>query len=61
MASTMSKKELIAAYKVTHGTFNKWIRKIEGIEQTGKTKRVFTPKEVELIYYHLGTPDGVGE
>lgn len=51
-----NKTELALAYNVSLGTFNKWLSKIEGLNQD-KSTRIFTPKQVALIVKHLGEPD----
>ena len=52
---TQTKSQLTSRYSVSRPTFNKWLNKIPGLEFT-KEKRVFTPREVEKIYTHLGEP-----
>ena len=46
-----SRKELLQLYGVSHPTFAKWIKALalEG-------KRIFTPKEVGMIFELLGEP-----
>lgn len=46
-----SRKELLQLYGVSHPTFAKWIKKLalDG-------KRLFTPKEVGMIFDLLGEP-----
>jgi hypothetical protein len=48
---TMTRKELIQLYTISGKTFAKWISGL-GMEK----KRVFTPKEVQIIYDRLGEP-----
>lgn len=58
--------ELLQLYRndgqLSIGTFRKWIDQAGLIrnykDATGKThrKKIYTPKEVELLFNHLGTP-----
>jgi len=48
-----SKKDLKTEYNVSYGTLKKWLDKIPGLIND-KSKKIFTPKEVQLIYHHLG-------
>jgi hypothetical protein len=52
-------KQLAAVYEVTHKTLKKWLEPFtaEIGEMRGK---VFTIKQIRLIYDKLGEPDGVG-
>jgi transposase len=50
-----SKKEMTNMYGIHRFTFLKWIKKIPEIEIN--RKRLFTPKEVEIIFNHLGPPE----
>lgn len=53
---TMSKGQLAQAYGVHLSTFNKWISVIPDL-RLQKGQRVLTPKQLALIYDHLGAPD----
>ncbi len=48
---------LAAEYRVSQHTMKKWLRLVEGLTVEGRTTRDYTPKEVELIYLHLGVPN----
>ncbi len=54
-AVAQSKIQLAEAYNVSLKTFKKWIEPLKGElgEYRGKT---FTPKQVQKIYEHLGSP-----
>lgn len=55
VATTMSKGQLAAAYGVSPNTFRKWLDAIAGLHlQPGQ--RMLTPKQVALIFEHLGKP-----
>ncbi len=47
---------LMLEYKVSSHTMKKWLRKIPNLEVDNRDTREYTPKEVEQIYKHLGTP-----
>lgn len=49
-----SKKDLKNEYKISYVTLKKWLDKIPGL--INSNKKYFTPKEVDLIYNHLGEP-----
>jgi transposase len=51
--TTMSKKELCKHYKVSYETFNTWLKRIPELNEE-KGQRIFTPKQVRLIFEHLG-------
>lgn len=53
---SMTAQELYKAYKISFPTFKRWIKAIPGIVFINR-KRVYTPKEVQLIYDHLGAPE----
>jgi hypothetical protein len=36
----------------------KWLRKIPDLSVDNRDTREYTPKEVEMIYKHLGVPGG---
>lgn len=52
---TSSKTQLAIAYGVHFNTISKWLKKIPDLELSTK-QRILTPKQVELIYKHLGEP-----
>lgn len=43
-------------YKVSSRTLKKWLRKVPDLIVDNRDTREYTPKEVEQIYKHLGTP-----
>jgi len=49
-----TKKELRMLYGVSGPTFLKWLNKIPDFNHLDA--KVFTPKEVEIIIIHCGTP-----
>lgn len=53
--TTSTRTELAASYNVSLTTFNKWLKKIEELKIEANS-RILTPKQVELIFYHLGEP-----
>ena len=54
-----SKRELIDMYGTTYTTFYTWIKRAGIIDEFKNYDniRVFTPKEVELIFDKLGEPN----
>ena len=54
-AETSTKTQLARQYKVHYGTFIKWLKMIPDLK-LAKGQRLLTPKQVELIYKHLGEP-----
>ncbi|KAB2915144.1 MAG: DUF4248 domain-containing protein [Bacteroidetes bacterium] len=48
---------LAAEYGVSLHTMRKWLLLINGLKVEGRTTRDYTPKEVEIIYNHLGVPN----
>ena len=54
-AETASKTQLAIKYKVSYNTFIKWLRMIPELELNPK-KRLLTPKQVQIVYNHLGEP-----
>lgn len=49
--------QLCADYGVCRTTMLKWIRRVKGIrEAEEKRKIIYTPREVLMIYEHLGMP-----
>lgn len=53
-----SKSELAEMYGVTRITLMKWVKPVMEEHNFNRSKRCnyFTPKEVELIFKHLGYP-----
>ena len=49
-----TQRELCNIYGVTEETFKKWLLKITNLEP--RTGNFYTPKQVEIIFNHLGTP-----
>ena len=47
---------LTAEYRVSARTMKKWLRKVPGLVVDNRETREYTPKEVEMIYNHLGAP-----
>ncbi len=54
-AETSTKTQLAKQYKVNYNTFIKWLKLIPELGLTPK-QRILTPKQVQLIYNHLGEP-----
>lgn len=52
---------LTAEYKVSRRTMKKWLRKVPDLVVDNRETREYTPKEVEMIYRHLGAPGMVFE
>jgi len=55
MKKTYSKTELAHLYHVNYNTFMKWIKNIPELKLTTK-QRIFTPKQIEIIFKELGEP-----
>lgn len=53
---TYSKIQLARKYGVSYNTFKKWLIAIPEIK-IEPTKRLLTPKEIEIIYKNLGIPN----
>ena len=53
---TYSKSQLAKKYGVSYNTFKKWLTAIPEITIV-PTKRLLTPKDVEIIYKCLGIPN----
>jgi len=53
---TYSKIQLARKYGVSYNTFKKWLMAIPEIK-IDSTKRLLTPKDVEIIYKYLGKPN----
>ena len=54
-----SKSELAKLYGVTRVTFNKWVKPVFKNYDFGRSGRCnyYTPKEVKMIFEHLGEPE----
>lgn len=52
---TATKSKLAKLYGVHPSTFNNWIKKIPNLKLM-PNQRIFTPRQVEIIYNHLGEP-----
>lgn len=51
----MNKTQLSRAYNVHISTFSRWVKKFEN-KLGDVTGRVYTPKQVAIIFEHLGEP-----
>lgn len=47
---------LMNEYRVSSHTMKKWLRKVPDLLVDNRDTREYTPKEVEMIYKHLGVP-----
>lgn len=54
-ATVATKTELAKMYNIHYNTFIKWLADIPGLGLDPK-KRLLTPKQVEIIFLHLGEP-----
>lgn len=50
-----SKKELATLYGVSKQTLRRWLKNVEGLQQTND--QIFTPNQIQLIFKHLGVPE----
>lgn len=48
-------KQLANLYGVHPATLTQWIKKIAGLKER-KRNKVYTPKDQQIIYSHLGNP-----
>jgi len=55
-----NRKILAAMYGVSLNTFKSWLMKISNLE-IHRGQRLFTPKQVEIIFEALGTPVNVNK
>lgn len=55
MKVTYTKSELAKLYQVSYNTLISWLKGIPSLNL--KRRRVLTPKEVNLIFDHLGKPN----
>lgn len=44
-------------YGVSEPTMKKWLRKVPNLQVDNRGTKDYTPKEVEMIYRHLGVPN----
>jgi hypothetical protein len=51
-----TKKQLAYLYGVSIPTLNKWLTNIPELRLI-PNQRVFTPKQMEIIYFEIGKPD----
>jgi hypothetical protein len=54
-AAASTKTELARKYKVHYNTFTKWLKLIPDLKLNPR-QRILTPKQVSMIYDHLGEP-----
>lgn len=52
---SQSKSQLSRRFKVSLPTFNSWLELIPDLNLV-KNKRILTPKQVEMVFSHLGEP-----
>ncbi|MGV3597128.1 MAG: hypothetical protein ACO1PI_04620 [Bacteroidota bacterium] len=43
-------------YMVSEKVMKKWLRKVPNLQVDERDTKDYTPKEIELIYKHLGVP-----
>jgi len=55
MKKCATKKELAIAYNIHPQTLSKWLMSVPDLNMSPK-QRIFTPKQLKLIYDHLGEP-----
>lgn len=55
MKKSYSKTQLAKLYHVSYNTFKKWIKNIPELKLSQK-QRLFTPKQVEILFKELGEP-----
>jgi hypothetical protein len=53
---TRNKTQLASAYGISIATLQVWLADIPGLELR-KGQRIFTPKQLRLIYAHLDEPN----
>ncbi len=53
--ASQSKSQLSRRFKVSLPTFNSWLELIPDLNLV-KNKRILTPKQVEMVFTHLGEP-----
>lgn len=52
---TATRTQLAKLYKVHYNTFANWLKRIPDLE-IKENQRILTPKQVEKIINHLGSP-----
>lgn len=52
-----TKKQLISMYSVSKNTFHAWLVRNPRLKKLSGAHRIYTPKEVELIFQELGEPE----
>ncbi|MBL0200992.1 MAG: DUF4248 domain-containing protein [Chitinophagaceae bacterium] len=55
MKKCATKKELAILYNIHPQTLTKWINNVPNLKLDPK-QRIFTPKQLKIIYEHLGEP-----
>lgn len=50
-----TKSQLAKQYKVHYTTFIKWLKMIPELKLS-KGQRILTPRQVQLVFEHLGEP-----
>ena len=64
MAQVKSPKQIAAEYGICSRTLRTWISKIpffqlqRQLSGEKKSKRIYTPREIQIIYEHYGDPGG---
>jgi hypothetical protein len=56
LSGSKTRKDLAKMYKIHPNTFDKRIKPIKPLLLQETRKRVYMPKDCELIYEHLGLP-----
>lgn len=56
LSGSKTRQELAELYKIHPNTFDKRIKKLKPFLDVKKRKKIYLPKECELIYEHLGSP-----
>ncbi|KAB2912959.1 hypothetical protein QQ054_13115 [Oscillatoria amoena NRMC-F 0135] len=49
---------LKSEYGVSEPTMKKWLRQVPNLKVDKRETKDYTPKELEMIYKHLGVPGG---
>ena len=55
MKKSYSKSQLDRLYHISYKTFMNWIKNIPELKLSSK-QRIFTPKQLEIIFRELGEP-----
>lgn len=53
-----TRRQLAREYGVSYDTLNKWLAKVPGLTLE-KYQCLLSPKQLELIYNHLGEPENL--